>query len=107
MRWKRAEVSFHHERILRASSFPVGRIVCKENRHFAEPLTGGHRKLWEDVANATDDVSAVRALANIVVEKQGRAFALTLNHKEAELCVETLDYVSRDLRLHTPFRRLR
>ena len=66
-----------------------------------------YRKLWEDVANATNEVKAVRALAKIVVDKQGRAFALTLNYEEAELCVETLDYVSRDLRLHPQFRRLR
>jgi len=60
-----------------------------------------YRKLWKDVGNATDEAEAVRALAEIVVDKKGRAFALTLNCTEAELCVETLDYVSRDLRLPT------
>ena len=70
-------------------------------------MAEGYRKLWEDVAKATDEVKAVRALAEIVVDKKGRAFALTLSRDEAELCVETLDYVSRDLCLHIPFRGLR
>ena len=55
--------------------------------------------LWEGVTHATTEAEAVRALAQIVVDKQGRAFTLGLKPKDAELCVETLDYVSCDLRL--------
>jgi len=62
-------------------------------------MAKNYRRLWEGVAKATDDVEAVRALAEIVVDKQGRAFTLDLKHEEAELCVETLDYVSCDLSL--------
>lgn len=66
-----------------------------------------YRKLWEGVTNATDEAEAVRALVQIVVDKQGRAFTLGLKLEHAELCVEILDYVSCDLRLPPRFPRLR
>jgi len=62
-----------------------------------------YEKLWEGVAKATNEVEAVRALAQIVFDKHGRAFTLGLKPKDAELCVETLDYVSCDLRLPPVF----
>ena len=57
---------------------------------------------WEEVTNATNKAKAVRALAKIVLDKHGRAFALCLGLEAAKLCVETLDYVSRDLRFPLP-----
>ena len=56
-----------------------------------------YRQLWAGVTNATGQAEAVRALAEIVIDKQGRAFTLNLERKEAKSCVEILDSVSRDL----------
>ena len=65
-------------------------------------------KLWEGVTNATNEVGATQALAKIVFDKKGREFTLGLKPQDAELCVETLDYVSYDLHLTPPrFCRLR
>ena len=55
-----------------------------------------YRQLWEGVTNATGQSEAVRALAKIVVDKQGRVFVSSLEREEAELCVKILDDVSRD-----------
>ena len=65
-------------------------------------MTKEYQRLLEDVTNATNKAEAVRALAKIVVDKSGRAFILGLDPKAAKLCVETLDYVSRDPRLCFP-----
>ena len=59
-------------------------------------------QLWKGVTSATGEVKAVRALAKIVVNKDGRAFISGLDREAAELCIEVLDYVSCDLRL-SPF----
>jgi len=56
-------------------------------------------KLWGGVTKATNEAEAVLALAQIVFDKHGRAFTLSLERKDAELCVEILDYVSCDPRL--------
>ena len=58
-----------------------------------------YQRLWGDVTNAVGEAKAVRALAKIVVNKDGRAFISGLGREEAELCIEVLDYVSCDLRL--------
>ena len=58
------------------------------------PTQAAYQVLWEDVTNATSEAEAVQALAKIVVDKHGRAFALCLELMAAELCVEILDYVS-------------
>jgi len=58
-----------------------------------------YQRLWEGVANAVSEAEAVRALAGIMADKEGRAFALRLDRKAAELCIEVLDCVSCDLHL--------
>jgi len=58
-----------------------------------------NQRLWDVVTNTPDRTEAVRILAKILVDKKGRAFALDLEPEAAKLCIETLDYVSRDLRL--------
>ena len=58
-----------------------------------------YQQLWKGITNATDEAEAVRALAGIVVDKPGRAFVLGLERRDAELCIEVLDYVSCGLRL--------
>ena len=58
-----------------------------------------YQQLWKGVTNAADGTEAVQALAKIVTDKRGRAFTLGLEPKEAELCVEMLDYVSCNLYL--------
>ena len=58
------------------------------------PAPKEYQWLWESVTNATSEAEAVRVLADIVVDKEGRAFALGLERRAAELCIETLDCVS-------------
>lgn len=53
-----------------------------------------YQQLWKSVTGATDAVGAVRALAKIVVDSDGRAFVSELETKDAVLCIEALDYVS-------------
>jgi len=62
-------------------------------------------QLWKGATTAVDKARAVRALAEILAGPKGRVFASHLDSKDAELCVEILDQVSRNL--HLPFRRLR
>ena len=54
-------------------------------------------RLWKHVTDATDESKAVRTLAEILVDKEGRALISRLERKEAELCIEVLDRVSHDL----------
>ena len=55
-----------------------------------------HRRLWKDVISTGDEGKAVRTLARILLDSDGRAFILNLERKDAELCIEILDHVSRD-----------
>jgi len=68
--------------------------------------TRDRQQLWKDVASKADEAEAVRSLAEILADKEGRAFISLLEHKDAELCVGILDHVSRELRL-LPVRCLR
>jgi len=61
-----------------------------------------YQQLWKGVADATDKAEAVRVLAEIVADFDGRTFALGLGPEAVKLCVETLDYVGCFLNLH-PF----
>ena len=56
-----------------------------------------YRQLWKRVTDAPSKAEAIRALADIVVDREGRVFILGLEREAAKLCIETLDYVSRDL----------
>jgi len=60
-------------------------------------------RLWEETTRTTDEGKAVRILAEILVDKEGRTFILNLERKDAELCIEILDYVSRDPHLLPSF----
>ena len=57
------------------------------------------RKLWKDVINTTDEGKAVRTLAEILVDREGRGFISRLERNDIELCIEILDHVCPDLRL--------
>jgi len=55
-----------------------------------------YSQIWKAVTSANDEGEAVRTLADIVLDKPGRAFILELERDDAELCIEILDRVSRD-----------
>jgi len=61
--------------------------------------------LWEQVTSGIDEAKSVRTLAEIVVNKEGRAFVSRLGRKDAELCIEILDHVGRPS--NPPFHHLR
>ena len=54
-------------------------------------------RLWKDVTSASDEGKAVRTLAEILEDREGRIFIANLNRGDAELCIEILDHVSLDL----------
>lgn len=54
-----------------------------------------YRRLWKDVAGASNEGGAVRTLAEILLDKEGRAFISNLERNDAELCIKILDRVSR------------
>ena len=56
-----------------------------------------YRRLWKDITNTIDEARAVWILAEILVEKEGRAFISSLESKDAELCIEILDHVRCDM----------
>ena len=56
-------------------------------------------QLWKTVTSTSDEGRAVRTLVEIVLDKEGKAFILNLKRKDAELCIEILDRVSRELYL--------
>jgi len=62
--------------------------------------------LWERAINDTDGAGAVRALAEILADKEGRGFISCLDREQAESCIMILDHVSHDLCL-THLLRLR
>ena len=57
-----------------------------------------YQKLWEAFINAPDEAK-IRALAEIVVDSEGRAFVLGLKREAAVLCIGILDSVSYNLHL--------
>jgi len=62
-------------------------------------MSKDYGKLWKDVTGTIDEGKAVRTLAEILVDKDGRAFISRLGREDAMLCMEILDHVSRDLYL--------
>jgi hypothetical protein len=58
-----------------------------------------YQRLWKDTTGITDEAKAVRALAAILTDKEGRAFISHLDHKDVQLCIEILDYVGDDFLL--------
>ena len=66
-------------------------------------MTKNYGQLWKNVTTASDDIEAVRNLAEILIDKEGRVFASNLGRSDAELCIEILDYVRRDNIYHLSF----
>ena len=60
------------------------------------------QRLWKDVTGAEDEAAAVRALAEILVQKDGRAFVSRLENKYTDFCIDLLDRVSHDLHTQPP-----
>ena len=58
-------------------------------------MAKNYQRLWEEVTRGIDEAKSVRTLAEIVVDKEGRAFVSRLERKDAELCIEILDHVGR------------
>ena len=58
-----------------------------------------YQRLWKDVTNAKSEAQCVRILAEILADQEGRRFVSYLGREDAELCIEILDRVSRDLSL--------
>ena len=65
-----------------------------------------YQRLWKDVTSTSDEGKAVRTLADILLDKEGRSFIMDLAREDAELCIEILNHVSRNLYL-LPSPRLR
>ena len=51
-------------------------------------------RMWKDIASPNDEARAVRALAEILTEKEGRTFISSLERDDAEVCIDVLDNVS-------------
>ena len=61
-----------------------------------------YQQLWKDITSTSDKGKAVRTLAEILLDKEGRSLISNLERKDAELCIEILDHVSRDPHLLPP-----
>ena len=66
-------------------------------------MARNYRQLWKDVTSTNGEGEAIRTLAQIVLDKEGRAFISNLERDDAELCIEILDRVSRELYLLPSF----
>jgi len=58
-----------------------------------------YQQLWKSITSGTDEIKAVRVLAEVLADKVGRDFILGLDSEEASLCIGILDCVSCELRL--------
>ena len=58
------------------------------------PLATDYRQLWGSVT--TNEAKAIRTLAEILAEKEGRRFISHLDSEAAGLCIEILVHVSHD-----------
>jgi len=63
-----------------------------------------YRRLWKDVTHThtITKTVAVRMLAEILVDNEGSVYISHLKRKDAELCIEILDYVRHDPYLAHP-----
>ena len=102
--------------VVNANTFPLPRPTCllnTRNRHphalFWETMAKDYSQLWKNVTSARDEGKAVRTLAEILVDREGRTFIGTLKRADAELCIEVLDHVSLSLirSIRFPLPRLR
>jgi len=60
-------------------------------------MAKNYQRLWKEVTSTIDEAKSVRILAEILVDKEGRTFVSRLGREDAELCIEILDHVSRNL----------
>ena len=56
-------------------------------------MAENYPRLWKEVTSAIDEAKAVRTLAEILAEKEGRNFISRLGRRDVELCIEILDHV--------------
>jgi len=63
-----------------------------------------YEQLWKGIPSAKGEAQ-VRSMAEIVAEKEGRVFLLSLGCKDAVLCIRVLDHVSRSFDLHGRYPR--
>ena len=56
-----------------------------------------YRRLWKEITSTSDEGKAVRTLAEVLLDEEGRKFVLDLERKDAELCIEILYHVGRDM----------
>ena len=68
-----------------------------------QTTTKDYQRLWKDVTSKNDEGEAVRILTNILQDAEGTTFISDLALDDAELCIEMLDHVSRDLHLLPAF----
>ena len=61
-----------------------------------QSMAKGYRRLWKDVTSTNNEGKAVRTLADILLDKEGRTFISNLAREDANLCIEILDLVSPD-----------
>ena len=78
-------------------------LVLNAPRSPQSTAAKGYQRLWNDVAHANDEAKAVQTLAGVLADKGGRTFISRLDREDAELCIEILDHVSRDVHLIPPF----
>lgn len=59
-----------------------------------KPKAKDYHRLWKRVTGAADGTGAIRALAEIVADSDGRSFISGLGDEDVVFCIEALDYVS-------------
>jgi len=57
--------------------------------------TKNYDQLWKGSASAVDKARAIQTLGEILADPEGRGFVSRLDSKNARLCIEILDQVSR------------
>jgi len=53
-------------------------------------MTEYYPQIWTGIANETEEMQAIQALAGVVAEKDGRVFISRLDGKDAVSCVRIL-----------------
>ena len=59
-----------------------------------------YQKLWKGVTIATNEAQAIKTLAEILSDKEGKVVISRLDSGDAKLCIEILGNVSCDIHLH-------
>ena len=56
-------------------------------------MSANFNKLWAKVRTAESEADSIRALAQILLSREGRAFVLGLGPIDGVLCIELIDHV--------------